>query len=203
MGGTKTLHFDKIEGLNPDLIIANKEENEEGLIRELMQKYPVWTSDIHSLDDSYEMISELGKITERSDRAHELVADIKTAFATLESELPSKNLTGAYFIWREPYMAAAGDSFISHMLGLCGINNVFDNTSADYPEYAVAQLNAFSPDLVLLSSEPFPFKEKHLPEFEALFPNARILLVDGELFSWYGSRLCKSPAYFRQLFADC
>ncbi len=202
VGGTKTLHFERIRELNPDLIIANKEENEEGLIKELISEYQVWTSDIHNLDDSFEMITELGKMTGRSDKANELVSEIKTAFGTLKPGRFDKNLTAAYFIWREPFMTAGGHSFISHMLELCGIENIFADSKADYPEFKLEELGPHSPDLILLSSEPFPFAEKHISEFENIFPSSKILLVDGELFSWYGSRLCKSPEYFRQLFTD-
>ena len=202
VGGTKTLHLDKIEALNPDLIIANKEENEERLVKELMSRYPVWTSDIHKLADAFEMITELGKITDRTEKASEIVTEIKAAFKTFQSERSKKILTAAYFIWCDPFMTAGGSSFISHMLDVCGLENVFKDATLAYPEYSADELRAYSPDLILLSSEPFPFTEKHIQGFKNLFPGSRILLVDGEMFSWYGSRLCKSPAYFRQLFGD-
>ncbi|PCH91262.1 MAG: cobalamin-binding protein [Bacteroidetes bacterium] len=202
VGGTKTLHMDKIAALNPDIIIANKEENDEGLIKELMSKYQVWTSDIHNLDDSLEMISALGKICDREDNARKIMTEIKRAFQKLEIASLKSDLTAAYFIWRDPYMAVGGHSFISHMLEHCGLKNIFQDSVVDYPKYSAEELHYYSPDLVLLSSEPFPFKEKHVSEFQNLFPHSKIILVDGELFSWYGSRLQKSPAYFRQLFED-
>jgi ABC-type Fe3+-hydroxamate transport system substrate-binding protein len=95
-------------------------------------------------------------------------------------------------------MVAASDTFINEMLKVAGFQNVFENYSR-YPEIDLELLKKLRPDLVFLSSEPFPFKEKHVEYFETICPWAKVEIVDGELFSWYGSRLLKSAEYFLEL----
>ena len=195
VGGTKDLNISLIKSLNPDLIIGNKEENERGQVEELMQLFPVWMSDISDLDSALDMIRKVGEITGRSTFAHGLISRINFQFKKL-TQVPSQNRV-AYFIWRKPYMVAGKGTFIDDMLQKCGFINVFE--TGRYPEITPAQLQTADPHLVLLSSEPYPFKEKHICEFQAILPNADIKVVDGEMFSWYGSRLLQAPGYFEQL----
>ncbi|WP_245950881.1 helical backbone metal receptor [Chitinophaga dinghuensis] len=198
VGGTKQVNMDTIRSLRPDLIIANKEENTKSDIEALMQEYPVWVSDIHTLEDAYGMMAGIGAITHTSNRAAAMIAEISQDFSDLRPL--SKPLTAAYFIWRQPWMVAGGDTFIQQMLKACGIQNVFGELTR-YPEITMEQLKASHCDLVLLSSEPYPFKEKHMSELQEILPEATIQLVDGEYFSWYGSRLKGAPAYFSGLIA--
>jgi ABC-type Fe3+-hydroxamate transport system substrate-binding protein len=195
VGGTRQLHIDQIKALQPDLIIANKEENDHLQVQELMNICPVWISDIHNLDSALEMINAVGAITSRHTEANALCANITTSFNNLA--LPALNLRVAYLIWRKPYMAAGADTFINSMLQKCGLINVFKVNR--YPEITPDALVEANPDLIFLSSEPYPFKQKHIDEFKEILPKAQVVLVDGELFSWYGSRLLYAPAYFRQL----
>ena len=195
VGGTKQLNIDLIHSLQPDLIIANREENEQSQIEELMKHYPVWMSDINDLDSALEMITRVGEITGTADKANEIANDIKSGFATLKSLKTSQHCV--YLIWRKPYMAAGNDTFIADVLQRCGLINLI--SAVRYPTLSDNELKALAPDVLLLSSEPYPFSEKHIDEFKALLPDAQILLVDGELFSWYGSRLVLSPAYLNGL----
>ncbi|MEO7212686.1 helical backbone metal receptor [Mucilaginibacter sp.] len=195
IGGTKQLNLEAIHRLRPDLIIANKEENEQSQVEELMKHYPVWISDIQDLPGAMQMISGIGAITGRVEEASRLNAIIRQRFDELKT--PAATISTAYFIWRKPYMAAGKETFIDCMLQQCGFENVFSQTR--YPEITAEALIAAHPELVLLSSEPYPFAEKHIAEISALLPNARVLLVDGEMFSWYGSRLLEVPAYFTGL----
>lgn len=196
IGGTKNFHFDKIDALQPDLIIGNKEENYKEGIEQLQQKYKVWMSDIYTLEDALHMIRQIGEITGSQPQAEKLSASIAAGFAQLQPAQPS--IKTAYFIWRKPYMAVGSHNIIDHMLQRCGFSNVFSERSR-YPEISTEQLQQADPQLILLSSEPYPFKEKHIVEFQELCPQASIKVVDGEMFSWYGSRLEKAPAYFRQV----
>nr|WP_244620507.1 helical backbone metal receptor [Chitinophaga japonensis] len=206
IGGTKSLHLDKIRSLQPQLILANKEENQREQVEVLMQEFPVWTSDIHTLEDALDMIRQVGGLTGRAAAAAQLSREIQARFATLRDSLPDEGSSwhAAYFIWRKPWMVAGGDTFIHSMLAACGLQNSFAGTPR-YPEISLSQLpECFDGvpagrQLVLLSSEPYPFKEQHIAEITAALPHARVLLVDGEMFSWYGSRLLEAPAYFRQL----
>jgi ABC-type Fe3+-hydroxamate transport system substrate-binding protein len=197
VGGTKKLNIEKIRALKPDLIIGNKEENEQSQVEELRKEFPVWMSDIYDLSDAYEMISLLAGITNKEQQGELLVKNIQKRFSNLDiSKFKGKKV--AYFIWYDPFMAAASDTFINYMLLKLGMSNVFSYLSR-YPEVNAAQIKSTSPDYVFLSSEPYPFKEKHAEELRQICPNAEILLVDGEMFSWYGSRLLQAPAYFESM----
>jgi ABC-type Fe3+-hydroxamate transport system substrate-binding protein len=196
VGGTKNIQPDIIRSLQPDLILANKEENDRQQIEQLFPHYPVWISDIATLDDALEMIKKVGDLTERTENALSLAKNIQQAFQT--SITPSRSLRTAYFIWRNPWMVAGGDTFIQHMLERCGFINVFHDRGR-YPTIQLEELVQKNCELVLLSSEPYPFREKHIDEIKNALPSAAIRLVDSEMFSWYGSRLLESPAYFRHL----
>lgn len=193
IGGTKNYHFDMIDQLNPDLIIGNKEENDQDGINLLMKKYPVWMSDIYSLEDSLEMIRQLGEIF-KVEKEAKLISD------RIQSDFPEKPLIrgrSVYLIWNNPIMAAGSKTFIDEMLLWAGFENLIKANR--YPEVSKEELKQLNPDFLILSSEPFPFKERHLKEFEEFLPNAKIKIVDGELFSWYGSRLIHSRQYFESL----
>lgn len=195
IGGTKKLDLEKIRNLRPDLIIGNKEENEQSQIEELMKDFPVWMSDINDLESAIQMIGLVGHLTEKADRADGIVAQISKSFNDIY--LKGASLKVAYFIWKDPYMLAGKNTFIDDMLSRAGFVNVinFDR----YPERNAQQILESNPDVIFLSSEPYPFKESHIPEIKMLFPDVRVLIVDGELFSWYGSRLLQTPGYLRSL----
>ncbi len=201
IGGTKTLNIEKIKALNPDLIIANKEENEHAQIEELSKHFPIWISDIKTLDDSLDMIQRIGIITDREQKAAIISNQIKESFEAFPPTIDSnEQLSCAYFIWWNPMMTINQDTFIHDMLLRCGWENVFAHrTDSRYPEVDEQQLKTANPELVLLSSEPFPFADKHIEYFQTVLPNAKVILVDGELFSWYGSRLLHSVNYFKGL----
>ncbi|UOR03919.1 helical backbone metal receptor [Hymenobacter aerilatus] len=196
IGGTKNFDFEKIAALQPDLILGNKEENYREGIEELAASYPVWISDIATLFDALTMIRQVGLLTGTAARATALATEIENSFASLSATQPP--LPTAYFIWRKPYMVAAANTFIDDILRRAGFVNIFAGQQR-YPKITPAQLAAAQPQQILLSSEPYPFREKHLEEFRILCPTATVRLVDGELFSWYGSRLRYSAAYLRQL----
>ncbi len=191
IGGTKRFDFEKIKELNPDLIIGNKEENYQEGIEQLKRDFPVWMSDIYGLQGALAMMRELGRITGREEEAAGIIESIQ--FPEISS-----NQTAAYFIWRKPYMVAASNTFINEMLGVFGLRNVFEGLQR-YPEIGTQQLSELNPDFIFLSSEPYAFSEKHIEEFSSFCPKARVLVVDGEMFSWYGSRLRYAPAYFEAL----
>lgn len=193
VGGTKQLKPEVIASLRPDLIIANKEENEKEQVEALAKEYPVWISDIHTLDDALDMIVSLGDILSKRHAAQQLTQNICERFDLLRPL--STAIPTAYFIWRDPWMIAGGDTFINEMLRACGLRNVFEDIPR-YPAITLPQLAASGCKLVLLSSEPYPFREKHIGEIREYLPDAEVLLVDGEMFSWYGSRLLQAPRYF-------
>jgi len=192
IGGTKQFDIEKIKQLKPDLVIGNKEENYEEGIVELQKHFPVWMSDIYTLPDALNMMREIGRITGTETRAGEILkrSDIQPAAQT--------GKTAAYFIWRKPYMVAGANTFINEMLKAFGVTNCFEGLER-YPEVTPGLLAERKPDFIFLSSEPYSFREIHLQEFKEFSPASTVVLVNGEMFSWYGSRLCKTPAYFTLL----
>jgi ABC-type Fe3+-hydroxamate transport system substrate-binding protein len=201
VGGTKDIDTNAVAALRPDLIIANKEENDRAQVEALAAHYPVWVSDIHNLAEALAMIRAVGELVGQTQKAQALAAGIEKGFFDLN--MPSRSLRTAYLIWKNPkpltFMAAGGDTFIHDMLRRCGLVNLFAERHR-YPTIAPNSLAAC--DLILLSSEPYPFREKHVRELTSLVPHAAVLLADGEMFSWYGSRLLQAPAYFRRLLTE-
>ena len=195
IGGTKKLNLDKIRELNPDLIIGNKEENEKGQIESLAEEFPVWMSDVNNLEQALDMIRRVGDLTGKHNEAEELVHRIEKEFQKIKQ---AKQLTVAYFIWRNPYMAVGSGTFIHDMLQRSGWINVFGARNR-YPEVTIEAIRKNNPEVILLSSEPYPFKTKHIDEMKQLCPESKIVLVDGEMFSWYGNRLLEFPDYMAKL----
>lgn len=223
VGGTKMIKPEIIRQLQPDLIIANKEENVREQVEALAAEYPVWLSDIHRLPQALEMIRSVGEMTGKSEQAVSIIQEIESGFESLKRKescligemrdtdkgdrdtdkggrecIPPNPLRTAYFIWKDPYMTAGNDTFIHDMLTRCGLENIFGYTTR-YPAVSIAALQDGNCELLLLSSEPYPFREKHLHELQSLLTQTKIILVDGEMFSWYGSRLTHAPAYFQTL----
>lgn len=200
VGGTKDVHTERIAALQPDLIIANKEENLKGQIESLSTKYPLWISDVYDLGSALQMIQSLGKLTGTEQTAQKITSQIHSTFSSLPSV--GTTLRVAYLIWKNPYMTVGNDTFIHDMLTRSGYTNVFADKQR-YPVVSVEELKTRQCDLIFLSSEPYPFREKDIIELQAELGETRIRLVDGEYFSWYGSRLLKAADYFKNLIAEC
>lgn len=201
VGGTKSVNFDKVAALEPDLIIGNKEENDRSDIETLTRSYPTWMSDILNLADALKMIEEMGVLTGTETRAAELIAEIESEFTSLDQWVASnvkEKSSVAYFIWKDPDYCAGANTFVDTMLERCGLQNFM--TADRYPEFQIK--DGVTPDYIFLSSEPYSFKRKHIKAFEDKFPDAKIRLVDGEMFSWYGSRLTLAPKYFQSLLQE-
>ena len=195
VGGTKQVYVEKIAALNPDIILCNKEENTKEIVQSLSKIAPVHVSDIKSLEDTYLLIKQYGLLFDAHKLAQKLVEDIQEKAAALKESLAgSYRKSCLYVIWRNPYMVAGQDTFINHILDL----NNFNNTCLDkrYPEIEIEDM--FDVDYILLSSEPYPFKESHRKTLEK-HTRGKVILVDGAYFSWYGSRLIDAFNYFKQL----
>lgn len=203
VGGTKDVHFDKIKALRPDVILCNKEENTKDMISELEHIAPVHISDIYTLEDSLELIEMYGDVFDKRDAAKGIVDTIKSKLTAFKATIALQpKLKVAYFIWKSPYMVAANETFINEMLSLNRFENVYQDANR-YPEIELSELKEKQPDVILLSSEPYPFKEKDINEFKLACPKTKVLIVDGEAFSWYGSRLLKAFDYFEELQKEC
>jgi ABC-type Fe3+-hydroxamate transport system substrate-binding protein len=196
VGGTKTVNIDIVRQLQPDLIIANKEENTKEDIELLRKEFNVWTSDILTLEEALKMISSVGVITGTPNRATEIKLKIENSFKKL-TQGPQVNVL--YLIWSNPWMCAGDNTFINDLISKCGWNNLGTTFEGRYPQLTDAQIAQCDPDIILLSSEPFPFKEQHIQQLKIISPGSRIMEVDGELFSWYGSRLLHTVRYLNEL----
>ncbi|TXE18552.1 ABC transporter substrate-binding protein [Psychroserpens burtonensis] len=201
VGGTKQVHFDKIKNLNPDIILCNKEENTKEMILELEKIAPVHLSDIYNLDDALKLIDLYGKLFSVEKKSEALVSSLENKYKDFRHYIKDQEkLKVAYFIWKNPWMVAANTTFIDAMLRL----NSFDNYFGNLERYPEVDLNTIKEDLdvILLSSEPYPFKSADIKELRSRFLRTKVVLVDGEFFSWYGSRLDYAFAYFKTLHQD-
>lgn len=203
VGGTKKINYEKIAALHPDIILCNKEENTKEIVETLEKEYTVHVSDIVTVEEALEMIHQYGEIFKKEDQATLLISKIKTEEQSLVDFVAKKAPKKvAYFIWKNPWMAVGKNTFVNEILELNGFVNVLADKSR-YPEINEDEFIKLIDelDVILLSSEPFPFSEKHVEEVSKMYPNAKnkMLLVDGEFFSWYGSRLAHAFAYFRTL----
>lgn len=200
IGGTKKVDYDKIKSLNPDIVICNKEENTLGIVETLRAICPVWVTDIVTVEDNFKMVSDFGNLFDCVAEAKNWNKKLAIALSDFKNFIQNKSVKKvAYFIWKNPYMVAGSNNFINEMLELNHFENVFVSQQR-YPEIELQNLNVNDDlDFVFLSSEPYPFKEKDALEMTNFCQQAKIILVDGEMFSWHGSRLLKALNYFKEL----
>lgn len=193
IGGTKNIHVDKIKALQPDLILANKEENVKEQVEALMDDFKVIVTDIETVEDNRLLLESLGKLFHKEEQARAFNLKIREA---LNQAAPDSKLKAAYLIWKNPYMTVGSDTFIDKILAATGFENFFKDRKR-YPEITTGDLAGA--DVIMLSSEPFPFKEKHIEELKAVYPDKKIMIVDGEAFSWYGTHIARCGDYFKEL----
>jgi len=197
VGGTKQINLEKIRSLNPDIIICNKEENTKEMVLQLEELAPVWVSDVDSVATSLDLIDSLGLLFSVEEKASAMRAQIELEMRSFVDWMKSRSFKKvAYLIWKNPYMAAGQTTFINELLRLNKFDNVIIDPASRYPEIGLELLK--QADLILLSSEPYPFKEDDVDELKSALQR-EVRLVDGEYFSWYGSRLQNAFSYFRAM----
>ncbi|WP_076381181.1 ABC transporter substrate-binding protein [Filimonas lacunae] len=193
IGGTKQVHVQQVQALQPHLVIASKEENIKEQVEDISSFAAVWVSDINNYHQALDAILSIGEMCNKQQAALQLVTHIQQQFAEISTvEQP---MSAAYLIWKDPYMTVGGDTFIHDMMQRCGLQNIFSHCTR-YPTTTVEELQQSSCQVVILSSEPYPFREKHLADLQQQLPGKKIILANGEMFSWYGSRMLQAPAYF-------
>lgn len=197
VGGTKTIHWDKLRALHPDIIIANKEENTREIVEEAQKIAPVWVSDIVDIAGCLDMINRLGQLFGKPDPAQKIITNIEKQAVNFSRKQKHKSSTTAlYLIWKNPYMAAGKNTFINTLLQVNRLDNVVVSEDR-YPE--IQESDFESAQLLLLATEPYPFQQKDVEELAQRYPDKKIILVNGEYFSWYGSRLQQAFDYFQTL----
>jgi iron complex transport system substrate-binding protein len=195
VGGTKEINLQTIRELNPDLIIAEKEENTKEIVESLEGEFPVFVAEVQSIQGAYRMILDMGRITDRERQAELLVQSIQQKFQSL-SAIQGKRV--AYVIWRKPYMVVGKNTYINSVLEELGFSNPCIELEGRYPAVTEEQLKSMKLDYIFLATEPFPFQEKHKEEFQQFLPNSTPLIVDGEMF-WYGAKMLKAAEYLQTL----
>jgi ABC-type Fe3+-hydroxamate transport system substrate-binding protein len=195
IGGTKNPNITRIKELKPDLILANKEENNKEDLDQLREYCNCYVCDVVDIVSNNQMISDIGKLTSTTSACEKIITEINLGFSKL-SRLD--NASAAYLIWDDPLMTAGGDTFIHHILEQSGFANIYES-SKRYPTITDQEINDLKPEFLLLSSEPYPFGKKHIELFENRFPGIKIVLVDGKDFSWYGSHMIKAAKSLEKL----
>lgn len=193
VGGTKDMKLDRIQALDPHLIIAEKEENTKEMVEELQQHFPVYVFEIQTIEAALKMIKDLGTITNRSRQANKCILTIKKAFTPIQGMIGARF---AYIIWQNPLMVVGGNTYINDVFKHLGFSNPFENHQGRYPEITEAQLKEADLDYLFLATEPFPFGEKERKSYQAIFPEVSVRIIDGEML-WYGARMIKAAQYFK------
>ena len=207
VGGTKDLDMARLCALQPDLVIGNAEENTRELFAAIeAEGIPLHVAFPRTVDDALADLLALGRLVGAAEAAAAQVARIQAARARLHAQVQGEGLRYAYLIWRRPWMAINDQTFIAALLAEAGGVNVLGAHPDRYLTLAggAAELAAAQPEVVLLSSEPFPFQEKHADELaaESGLPRARFVLVDGERCSWHGVRMAEALGYLADLRAE-
>lgn len=192
-GGTKNPNIQGIIDIKPDLIIANKEENRPEDIAVLKKHCPVYVSDIKTNQDAIECIKHLQNLL-ACPNGDKVIEQLKNC---QQLSIP-RNIRCLYLIWKAPYMSVGHDTFIGSVMQQYGFENVCHHLNR-YPELGIEAIQQLSAQVIFLSSEPYPFKSKDVEDFQKKCPYSRIVLVDGELFSWYGTRMIIAHDYLIQL----
>ena len=199
VGGTKNIHLEKIKVLQPDFILCNKEENTKKIVEDCSTIATTHVSDISTIEEIIALITYYGTLFSCEEKAALMNSALHAKFQDFKTFIADKaTLKVVYFIWKNPWMVAANNTFINHLLAICKFDNCYKD-SIRYPEIFLEDLKTKEIDVIFLSSEPFPFKEKNSLDFKNHAESTNIVLVDGEYFSWYGSRLLKAFDYFKEL----
>lgn len=200
VGGTKHILLDKIVALQPDIIICNQEENTLDTFERLQQQQiPVFVNETKTIPDNSKLISQLGMITGKTEAAQQLCLRIERELDTVKNLFSGNK--AIYLIWKGPCMSVGNDTFIHSILQHIGLDNCMKKYSR-YPELTIEEIVDIAPDYLLLSTEPYPFKQQHVEYFQELLPHTKVILVQGEYFSWYGSKMQGAAEYFKQLYSE-
>ena len=206
VGGTKDVNLAKLRALMPTHVLLNIDENLQPLAAELARFVPhlVVTHPLGPLDNP-PLYRLLGGIFAREQEAEALCARFEEAYDTLvraASAWPREPVL--YLIWKDPWMTVSRDTYISRALALAGWDTLPAGAAARYPQVALDERSLKDVGRVLLSSEPYRFRDRHLVQLRAL-PALRakpVALIDGEMTSWYGSRAIAGMDYLRRLRSD-
>jgi ABC-type Fe3+-hydroxamate transport system substrate-binding protein len=199
IGGEKDPDLARIRALEPDLVVANVEENRREDIDQLRAwSIPVWVTYPRTVVEGIRLIGELGEVTGAGTRAREMLRDLEPLYSSVQRATANRPPVAVFYpIWRGPYMTINGDTYIHDMLRVCGGRNIFADRPERYPTVTLDEVAARRPEVILLPDEPFRFRRAHLADFEAYTEvpavrDGRLHLVDGKPFSWHGPRIAEA-----------
>lgn len=197
VGGTKKVDVGRVLSLEPDLVVAVKEENAREDVEELMTSgVPVFLGAPETVEDAVGMLGELAEaVGAPKDRSEAVLGPIERVCARLREAEPENTRRVFAPIWKRPYMSVGSDTYVHDVLELCGGENICGGETR-YPTVTLEEIETAKPEVVLLPDEPYPFSAEDLPEFYALDAPAaredRIHLIDGKMLTWYGPRMASS-----------
>lgn len=210
VGGEKDPDLDRIARLRPDLVIANVEENRKADVEALAAAgIPVYVIYPRTVTEGAGLLRTLGELLGASGAGEALAGDVEQALGEV-SRLRRGRAPVRVFcpIWKNPWMACNGDTYVHDVLVTCGGENITADRPERYPRVALEEVAAAAPEVILLPDEPFRFAPKHIPLFHA-FPgipalrNGRIHCIDGKWISWYGPRMVEAlPALTRLILGE-
>lgn len=204
VGGTKTVDVAKVRKLGATHLVVNIDENPRPVVEELASFVP-HVIVTHPIDpeDNVGLYRLLGGIFGRESRAEELAAEFQRELAlTLDATSDLEREKVLYLIWKSPWMTVSRDTYISRMLDLVGWDTVPEQAHSRYPSVELSARTLLDVKVVLLSTEPYSFVDRHLAEIAAEFPpqaHPQVALIDGGMTSWYGSRAIEGLRYLREL----
>lgn len=205
VGGTKDARFDDIVALKPTHVFADTEENSASLLRELEKICEVIEYFPKTVSESIEMVLDMGRLLMKSDFAEAWAAQANTKLQQIKKDLDQteKKATFSYFIWQNPWMVSGDKTYISRMLEIINLQNQIvtgERPEERYPVVEAIDARILNSDFLFFSSEPFPFKNRHIEAFrkESGF-KGQALKIDGQLLSWYGTRTLEALNYLEQL----
>jgi ABC-type Fe3+-hydroxamate transport system substrate-binding protein len=198
--GTKNPDLEAIRGLEPDLVVANAEENRKLDVQRLEAGgLAVFVTMPTTVAGAVAELRDLAAAVGDLPRAAALHADLVAAVATAYRRRPGRQVRYACAVWRDPWMWLGRRTYGADLLGLAGGEPVLDDPAARYPRLDPGTLAALAPELVLLPSEPYEFGADDADEAAAAFGGSRVELVDGRALTWYGPRIPAALASFREL----
>lgn len=194
IGGTKQIELDRVKACQADLVLGNQEENSPEMYQQLQEQgIPCCFFFPKTVEEAIFDIEKLGRLFHKQREYLDWFEKLESA----RNRCEQKKFRFVYLIWRKPWMSLNGDCFISSMLSEIGGINVFADHPDRYFSCSLEDIQERNPDLILLSSEPFPFQEKHKQELiESGFSEKQLQLIDGEMCSWHGTRMLKAFSYF-------
>ena len=199
VGGTKNFLVNKVIELDPDLVIANAEENRKHQVDKLEEAgLSVFVTFPKSIDGCLKMIADMASLTGTERAARMILSSIEEARTDAlrrGSDQPCRVLCP---IWKNPYMTINQDTFVNSVIRNSGGRNIFEDSADRYPEFSLSEAAARRPDVILLPTEPYHFGEADTADFHEMgtgipaIHNRRIHIVEGELLSWYGPRSARA-----------